>query len=177
MQSDSTTNNNLNIRIVSLPSFTVASFRFIGQEPEKSVSDSLTKFINDNKLYEIKSDSRFFGFNHPNPRILKDGKHGYEGWVTIPEDLKVSAPFIKKEYHGGLYAALTIQMPEFHLWDDLAKWVSNNDEYDANYSELGGEIMSGCLEEHLEYVRLAHLNMLNDGFNGKLDLLLPVKKV
>lgn len=55
--------------------------------------------------------------------------------------------------------------------------MSNSDEYDVNYSELGGEIMSGCLEEHPDYVRLAHLYMLNDGFNGKKDLLLPVKKV
>lgn len=55
--------------------------------------------------------------------------------------------------------------------------MSNSNEYDVNYSELGSEIMSGCLEEHLDYVRLAHLNMLSDGFNGKLDLLLPVKKL
>ena len=48
------------------------------KEPEKPVGELVDKFIRDSKLYEIKKDSRYFGFNHPKPCVLDDGTHGYE---------------------------------------------------------------------------------------------------
>ena len=166
-----------NVRIVLLPPFTVASFHQIGKNPEES--DVLSDFIRESQLYEIKPDARFFGFNHPNPGVRDDGLYGYEQWVTIPEDedieIPLPTPITKKRFDGGLYAALTIRFPEFHRWNDLVRWVEVSDRYEANYSELGDEIMGGCLEEHLNWVYSAHMGWPENGIDGQLDLLLPIK--
>lgn len=164
-----------NVRIVHLPPFTVASFHQIGKTPEES--NVMSDFIRESRLYEIKPDARFFGFNHPNPGVRDDGLYGYEQWVTIPEDMELPPALLKKHFDGGLYAALAIKFSEFHRWNDLARWVDENDRYEANYSELGLEIMGGCLEEHLNWVYSAHMGWVwsENGIGGQLDLLLPIK--
>ncbi len=168
--------NNLNVRIIMLPPFTVASNHVIGHVPEETVGEPVDKFIRDTRLYEIKPDSRYFGFNHPNPGILEEGIHGYEVWVTIPDDMEVPEPLVKKKFEGGLFAALTIKFPEFQFWGELENWVKNSDEYELNYSELGLEIMGGCLEEHLNWVYSAHMGWPENGIDGQLDLLMPVRR-
>lgn len=175
-KANETLDKNLNVRIVMLPPFTVASNHFIGREPEETVGNLMDKFVRDSRLYEIKPDSRFFGFNHPNPGVREDGTYGYEVWVTVPDDMEVTAPMVKKKFEGGLYAALTIKFGEFQYWNELGKWVENNSEYEPNYSELGFEIMGGCLEEHLNWVYSAHMGWPENGIDGQLDLLLPIKK-
>ena len=166
-----------NVRIIHLPPYTVASFHQIGKNPEES--DEISDFIRESHLYEIKPDARFFGFNHPNPGVRDDGLYGYEQWVTIPDDEDIELPLpptlTKKHFSGGLYAALTIKFPEFHRWNDLVRWVNESDRFDANYSELGDEIMGGCLEEHLNWVYSAHMGWPENGIDGQLDLLLPIK--
>ena len=162
-----------NVRIVLLPPFTVASFHQIGKNPEES--NEMSDFIRESQLYKIKPDARFFGFNHPNPGIRDDGLYGYEQWVTIPDDIELPPTLTKKHFDGGLYAALAIKFPEFHRWNDLARWVNESDCYEANYSELGLEIMGGCLEEHLNWVYSAHMGWPENGIDGQLDLLLPIK--
>lgn len=166
----------LNVRIVMLPPFTVASNHVIGKDPEENVGDLVDKFIRDSRLYEIKPDSRYFGFNHPNPGVLEDGIHGYEVWVTIPDDMDVPAPMTKKKFKGGLYAAMTIKFPEFQLWCELNRWAWESAEYEADYSELGAENMNGCLEEHLNWVYSSHMGWPENGIDGQLDLLLPIKR-
>lgn len=175
-QANETLEKNLNVRILQIPPFTVASNHVIGKEPEETVGIPVDKFIRDSRLYEIKPDSRYFGFNHPNPGILENGDHGYEVWVTIPDDLEVPAPLVKKKFEGGLYAALTIKFPEFQYWDELGRWANNSAEYEPNYSERGFEIMGGCLEEHLNWIYSAHMGWPENGIDGQLDLLLPIKK-
>lgn len=175
-KANETLEKNLNVRILQIPPFTVASNHVIGKEPEETVGIPVDKFIRDSRLYEIKPDSRYFGFNHPNPGILENGEHGYEVWVTIPDDLEVPAPLVKKKFAGGLYAALTIRFPEFQYWEELARWAYNSAEYEPDYSEQGLEIMGGCLEEHLNWVYSAHMGWPENGIGGQLDLLLPIKK-
>ncbi|MBD5383677.1 MAG: MerR family transcriptional regulator [Ruminococcaceae bacterium] len=175
-QANESLDKRLNVRIVMLPPFTVASNHVIGKDPEASVGDPIDKFIRESRLYEIKPDSRYFGFNHPNPGVLEEGIHGYEVWVTIPDDMDVPAPLVKKHFDGGLYAAMTIKFPEFQLWCELNRWAWDNPDYEANYSELGFEIMGGCLEEHLNWVYSSHMGWPENGIDGQLDLLLPIKK-
>lgn len=175
-KANETLEKNLNVRILQIPPFTVASNHVIGKDPEETVDDLMFQFIRDSRLYEIKPDSRYFGFNHPNPGILENGEHGYEVWATIPDDLEVPAPLLKKKFEGGLYAALTIKFPEFQYWQELERWVYNSDKYEPNYSELGDEIMGGCLEEHLNCVYSVHTGWPENGIGGQLDLLLPIKK-
>ena len=175
-KSNETVEKNLNVRILQIPPFTVASNHVIGKDPEETVDDLMFQFIRDSRRYEIKPDSRYFGFNHPNPGILENGEHGYEVWATIPDDMDVPAPLVKKKFEGGLFAALTIKFPEFQYWQELERWLYNNDKYEPNYSELGDEIMGGCLEEHLNCVYSVHTGWPENGIGGQLDLLLPIKK-
>lgn len=92
---EGTFSRDLRIRIVILPPMTVAAYHFIGENPEEGVGDVIDKFVRGFKLYEKKPDSRLFGFNHPNPS--PDKPYGYEDWVTIPEDMDVPAPLVKKK--------------------------------------------------------------------------------
>ena len=166
---------NLNVRIVHLPPFTVASFHHIGHEPEEVVGQRGIRFVQESKLYEAKPDARMFGFNHPNPGVLEEGIHGYEEWFTIPEDFPLPEDFTRKTFPGGLYAVLTIRFPEFHHWWTLNQWVEASQDYDIDWR--GDETtMGGCLEEHLNWVRSAHLGWPQDGSDGQLDLMFPIKR-
>lgn len=165
----------LNVRIVHLPPMTVASYHYIGNDPEEVVGDRVSRFVQESKLYEAKPDARMFGFNHPNPGILEDGLHGYEDWVTIPEDFPLPEDMTRKQFAGGLYAVLTIRFPEFQYWWELNKWVEASDEFAIDWR--GDEnTMGGCLEEHLNWIRSAHLNWPKDGADGQIDLMFPIKR-
>lgn len=163
-----------NVRVVMVPPCTVASYHFIGDNPEETVGNMIDKFVRERKLYEKKPDARMFGFNHPNPSSNRP-HHGYEDCVTIPDDMEVPAPLVKKRFEGGMYAAHTITFPNFHEWNFLSKWVEESDKYDSNYSEEGEEIMCGCLEEHLNWIYSSHMGWPENGIDGNIDLLLPIK--
>ncbi len=173
-KANETLDKGLEVRLIQLPPFTVASFQYVGENPEDNAHKIMNQFMLDSKLYDRKPDARYFGFNHPNPSD-KQEYYGYEVWVTIPDDLEVPAPLAKKKFTGGLYAAHAMEFPNFQEWELLSNWVNNSDQYQANYSELGEEIMGGCLEEHLNWVYSNHMGWPENGLTGKLDLLLPVK--
>lgn len=163
------------VRILMLPPCTVAAYQFTGDNPEEKVGGVMDEFVRSSKLYEKKPDSRMFGFNHPDPEPDKD-YHGYEVWVTIPEDMEVPAPLVKKHFDGGLYAAFTINFPEFQEWKFLTEWVENSEIYQPDYHDKELKDMGGCLEEHLNWVYSSHLGWPeNNVSDGKLDLLLPIK--
>ena len=92
-------------------------------EEAGAVMDS---FIRESKLFEAKPDARLFGFETVRDMAL-DGEHGYENWVTIPEAFEVTAPLIKKQFLGGLYAVHTIDFPNFNEWERLKQWVEKHE--------------------------------------------------
>lgn len=163
------------IRIVLLPPCTVASYQFVGDEPEEKVGEVMDTFIRSSKLYEKKPDSRLFGFNNPEPEPGNDF-HGYEDCVTIPDDMEVPAPLVKKHFTGGFYAAYTINFPEFHEWQFLLEWVTQNERYEMDYHEESEKVMGGLLEEHLNWVYSSHMGWPENGIDGMIDLLVPIKK-
>ena len=162
------------VRIVYLPPATVAAYQYEGDEPEHAVAKVIDKFVMDYDLPNVKPDIRHFGFNSPNP-VGETNAHGYEMWVTIPKDMDVPAPLVKKQFPGGLYAAHMIPMGEFEEWDWLLKWCQNNEKYEYNGTESDGN-MFGCLEEHLNYKN--NVAFIKNGvYDGvQLDLLIPVKE-
>ncbi|MBE5797297.1 MAG: MerR family transcriptional regulator [Clostridiales bacterium] len=165
----------LNVRFIMLPPMTVAAFHYIGPDPEEHVGEMASRFVQESHLYEVKPDSRMFGFNHPNPS--PDRPHyGYENWLSIPEDMEVPAPGVKKRFPGGLYAAHAIDFGNFHEWQWLYEWVENNPDWMGVNVPEGPEIMFGGLEEHLNWVYAAHQGWPEDGVPGKIDLLLPVER-
>lgn len=154
------------VRIVLLPPCTVASYQFAGDDPEETVGEVMDMFIRSSKLYEIKPDARMFGFNNPEPQPGSD-YHGYEDWVTIPDDMEVALPIVKRHYDGGLYAAYTINFPDFYEWNFLKEWVKNSEKYQEDHRDY--------LEEHLNWVYSSHMGWPENGIDGKIDLLLPIK--
>ncbi len=161
------------VRIVYLPPMTVATYKYVGDEPEMHCSEIITNFVCETKLIEVKPDVRHFGFNAPNPD--ETGYHGYEMWVTIPDNMEVKEPIVKKQFEGGLYAAHMIPFGAFAEWEWLGEWINNNSKYEANRENKGHECMWGCLEEHLNYIN--HINLLNiNPEEIQLDLLHPIKE-
>lgn len=162
------------VRIVLLPPCTVAACRCVGDAPEEAAGDIMNDFVRSSRLYERKPDARLFGFNNPAPEP-GHSCHGYEDWVTIPDGMEVPAPLVKKYFPGGLYAAYAIAFPDFHEWDFLRKWVENSEIYRTDYHDRAQKDMRGCLEEHLNWVYSAHMGWPENGVDGKVDLLLPIK--
>ena len=114
-----------------------------------------------------------FDFNHPNPSPDRE-HYGYEIWITIPEDLPVPAPGVKKTMPGGLYAAHTIDFPNFHEWQWLLDWAEHSEKYIPGREESSPEDMFGGLEEHLNWVYIAQEGP-QDAPPLRLDLLLPIR--
>ena len=163
----------LNVRLIRLPEMPVAAFRYVGPDPEEHAQAMLAEFIRGSRLYDVKPDSRVFGFNSPNPMPGME-HYGYEYWVTIPEDMPVPAPGVKKTMSGGLYAAHCMEFPNFQEWGWLAQWADNS----PDWQPVGGgpENMFGSLEEHLNWVYAVAHDCLDEGTTRKLDLLLRVRK-
>jgi DNA-binding transcriptional MerR regulator/DNA gyrase inhibitor GyrI len=161
------------VRIVYLPPATVAAAHYIGDDPENHAGKLLSKFVRETELCSIKPDVRCYGFNHPNP-VDETGYHGYEVWVTIPEDMAVPAPLTKKHFPGGMYAAHMITMGNFNEWDWLFSWVGSSAQYEFNGDMEDQAHMCGLLEEILNYVTYAGRdNTVQEEI--QLDLLAPVR--
>lgn len=162
------------VRIVHLPAATVASAHFIGDDPEDRAGEMISDFVRENRVWEKFPGLRLYGFNHPNPKD-ETGYHGYEFWVTIPDDMEVRPPLQKKRFPGGAYAAHMIQMGNFHEWAWLDEWVRKNGEYD--YCGSGDpDNMYGSLEEHLNFHEHIQETPSGEPETTQLDLLIPVKK-
>lgn len=163
------------VRIVYLPPATVAASHYIGDEPEHITGKAIDKFVIENDLPNIYPGLRNYGFNHPNP-VDETNYHGYEIWVTIPDDMEVPAPLVKKHFTGGLYAAHMIQIGAFEEWGWLYEWVRTSGKYDYNLINDGGECMYGLLEEHLNYRNNVSKFIGGVWENFQLDLLFPIKE-
>jgi len=160
----------MEIRIVYLPPAEVASYQYVGENPEDSAGEMILEFIRKTGLAGIKPDFRLYGFNNPSPSEGQK-EYGYEFWATIPEDMEVEAPLKKKHFDGGLYAAHCIKMGDFHEWEGFIRQVLESEEYEGDWREPRG--MDGLLEEELNI----YTNVVEGTReNIQLDLLFPIKK-
>jgi len=155
-----------NVRIVKLPSMTIALYRAESSTPEDDCSKVFNQFVLKNNLHK-RDGFRFFGFNNPSP---SEGNpvYGYEMWVTIPGDFKVPQPLMKKQFDGGLYASISTQMNEIgERWKLLYDWCKNNDKYDVDFSFQWLEECSMDFETFIS-------DNVKDG-DKQLDLLEPIR--
>ena len=125
-------------------------------------------------MWRQKPDARLFGFNNPAPKPGEE-THGYEEWLTVPDDMEIPPPLTKKRFSGGLYAAYTIRFPDFQEWDFLFDWAEDNAEYQADLCHER-EVSNGCMEEYLNAVYSAHMGWPQNGIDGQVDLLLPIQR-
>ncbi|WP_395015448.1 effector binding domain-containing protein [Robinsoniella peoriensis] len=162
------------VRIIYLPPATVAAAHCIGDEPELNANFLIDKFVKESALGKLKPDLRLYGFNHPNP-VEETGYHGYETWVTIPDEMEVPDPLEKKKFCGGLYAAHMITIGNFNEWDSFLDWIMKNERYDFAGDLQDQEHMCGLLEEHLNFYN--HIEQPDkDDEHLQLDLLMPIKE-
>ena len=164
------------VRIIYLPPATVAAAYAKGTEPgpELVTAEMVDKFIKESDLKNIYPASRHFGFNNPDEPVHGEG-HGYERYITIPDDMEIPAPLVKKHFIGGIYASRTITMGEWDEWMKLHEWVGNNDRYDFNWGTIDG--VCGWIEEHLNYWNwyTCGLSMGEVDGSRQIDLMIPVK--
>ncbi len=160
----------MDIRILYLAPATVASSHYIGENPEENAEKALARFIKESNLTVLKPDFRVYGFNNPSPTKGME-QYGYEFFVTIPQNLNVESPLIKKEFAGGLYAAHCIKMGDFHEWTPFAEQIKASKEYEIDWRESLG--MGGCMEEHINAYSLYNGDV--SGFI-QLDLLIPINR-
>jgi len=168
------------VRVISLPPMTIAASQATGDNCEGIASNELNAFVMDSGLLTIKPDIRHFGFDCSGGQSgVGEASHGYEMWVSIPDEMDVPAPLIKRAFYGGLYAAHTITMGEFDHWNRLREWVRTNGQYRHDWGSPRWtpfeEGMEHCLEEQLNFRH----NIQNPNFNGaemQLDLLFPIQE-
>ena len=161
------------VRIIYLPPMTVAAARFSGKA-EYGVGPEATgmieKFVYGTELLKMKPDARGMGFDCSRADLRVEvgaTPTAYEAWVSIPEDMEVPPPLVKKTFSGGMYAAHVLRDWNFQDWGLLQEWVSKS----GRYEEADGP----CFEEILNYY-----NLMNNGAkmeDTQIDLLLPIKEM
>lgn len=162
-----------NVRIVYLPPMTVAASYAAGEfewgvGPE--ATSKIEQFVWGTGLLKMKPDARGMGFDcsREDLKISVEGTAAaYEAWVSIPDDMIVTAPLTKKAFGGGLYAAHVLRDWNFQAdWRLLTEWAKASEKYEADDGRP-------CFEEILNYY-----NLMQNGAkmeDTQLDLLLPIK--
>jgi DNA-binding transcriptional MerR regulator len=167
------------VRIVYLPPMTVAAAYASGEGCEGKSSDMISQFVNESGLLKIKPDARCFGFDcSKEAAVLGEPSHVYEAWVSVPDDMEIPAPLIKRTFDGGLYAAHVLRAWDFQDWRLLREWVNASDKYDNDFNSprwISEETVAGQgFEETLNFY-----NFIKKGSKMEdlqLDLLFPIKE-
>lgn len=160
------------IRIVYLPPATVASILSANDSvAEDTTWHQVNQFIRDNDIARVKPDFRHYAFDNNHGE-----EHGFERWITIPDDMEVKVPFTKKRFAGGLYGARTINFSAVvdwrEEWNVLIRWVMEGGEYE--YEAREPMCNNGLLEEHLNYMNRYTIDNASDKAL-QIDLLMPAK--
>ncbi|MHC5247790.1 effector binding domain-containing protein [Enterococcus sp. LJL90] len=162
------------LRIIYVPPMTVSAFQLGGPNNEEAVGQKIREFIVENQLRKSKPDFRLFGFN--NPAAAENISQGYEMWVSIPDDLTVKPPYVKKYFQGGLYGAKMIKFGDFHEWANLWQWVLSNGQYEFDYASRimpSSKDADPAMEETLNAIN--HIEKISKE-NLQLDLLVPISE-
>lgn len=166
------------VRIVYLPPMTVAAAYASGEDCEGKTADMIKKFVEDSGLLRIKPDARSFGFDCSKGATgIGEPSHTYEMWVSVPGDIEIPAPLVKRTFHGGLYAAHVLRTWDFEDWRLLKEWVNASDKYDNDWGSMrwiSPETVAGQgLEETLNFYNYVQNGEMKD---LQLDLLFPIKE-
>jgi len=169
------------VRVIYLPPATIAAAYSQGTEPgpELVTGGIADKFLAESSLASVYPASRHYGFNNPDEPVHGEG-HGYERYITIPDDMEVPAPLAKKRFIGGIYAAHAIPFGEWDEWGLLHEWVVNSERYEFRWETIEGVSgwTCGWLEEHLNYWNWYASGESTGEADGRrqIDLLIPIKE-
>lgn len=167
------------VRIIYLPPMTVAAAYATGEGCEGKAADMIRDFITASGLLKIKPDARSFGFDCSQGSIeIGENSHAYESWVSIPDNMEVPSPLIKRNFRGGLYAAHVLRSWDFQDWRRLREWVEASDKYDNDWGSprWASETVYGQgFEETLNFYNFIEKHN-SDMSYLQLDLLFPIKE-
>ncbi|MDF2801849.1 MAG: MerR family transcriptional regulator [Anaerocolumna sp.] len=166
------------VRIVYVPPMTVAAAYASGEDCEGKALNMINQFVKESELLKIKPDARSFGFDCSNGAAeIGEPSHVYEVWVSVPDDIEIPAPLVKRTFNGGLYAAHVLRTWDFEDWRLLKEWVGASDKYDNDWDSprwVSPETSAGQgFEETLNFYNYAQSGKMND---LQLDLLFPIKE-
>jgi DNA-binding transcriptional MerR regulator len=167
------------VRIVYLPPMTVAAAYASGEGCEGKAMGMINQFVKDSGLLKIKPDARSFGFDCSKEAIvLGEPSHIYEGWVSVPDDIEIPMPLLKRTFSGGLYAAHVLRTWDFEDWRLLREWVNASDKYDNDWDSprwISPETVAGQgFEETLNFYNFIQKGSKMEDL--QLDLLFPIKE-
>lgn len=167
------------VRIVHLPPMTVAAAYASGEGCEGRALDMITRFTSESGLLAIKPDARSFGFDCSRGAVaVGEPSRVYEVWVSIPADMEVPAPLVKRTFTGGLYAAHVLRSWDFQDWGLLTRWVQASAHYDNDWDAprwTSAETVAGQgFEETLNFVNFVRKGGRMEDL--QLDLLFPIRE-
>ncbi len=166
------------VRIVYLPPMTVAAAFASGEGCLDKTSEIVNKFIKESELLKIKPDARGFDFDCL-VGTEEPIEHGHEAWVSVPDDMEIPAPLVRREFRGGLYAAHVLRAWDFQDWRRLKEWVEANDKYDNDWGSSRWESAeTDCGQGFEETLNLYNFIQKHNTEMSylQLDLLFPIKE-
>ncbi len=167
------------VRIVYLPPMTVAAAYASGDGCEGRAGEMIKQFVEESGLLSIKPDARNFGFDCSEGATgVGEASHVYEMWVSVPEDMEIPEPLVRRTFNGGLYAAHVLRSWDFDDWRLLKEWVNASDKYDNDWNAprwVSPETAAGQgFEETLNYYNYVQKDC--DVQFMQLDLLFPIRE-
>jgi len=166
------------VRIIYLPPMTVAAAYASGENSEGKAMEIIDQFVKGQGLLKLKPDARCFGFDCTGAAAqVGIPSHVYEAWVSVPDDMEIPAPLIRRTFNGGLYAAHVLRSWDFEDWRLLKEWVNASGKYDNDWGAPRWDSPETLTGQGFEET----LNFYNFMQNGKmkdlqLDLLFPIKE-
>lgn len=118
------------VRIIYLPPMSVASVFCVGDDSRERAWRAANEFVRAYKLLLIKPDLRVFRIEHAN---ATGQSFGDEIWVSIPDEMPLPSPFVKKRFLGGQYAAHLLGEDGFLTYLGLQDWINENEQYQYDY--------------------------------------------
>lgn len=168
------------VRIIYLPPMTIAAAYASGDGCEAKSAEIIRDFALENDLFKLKPDTRNFGFDcSKGATALGENSQIYEAWVSVPDDMTIPAPLIRREFSGGLYAAHVLRAWDFSDWRWLKEWVDASDEYQNDWGSPRWDspetVFGQGLEETLNFYNFVQTHH-SDMDHIQLDLLYPIKE-
>lgn len=164
--------NTQNIRFVEIPAMTVASIQCISTSPEKDSLKAIVEFVEQNHLYQLKTDVRHFGCIPPFNKGGNAEIDIFERLVSIPENMEVAKPFTKKTLHSALYAAYTVPVSFF----DRVSMIKDAVNVMPNY-RLANSGNFDVVEECLNGWLFSSAHMGKFFTDAQIDILIKVQKL
>ena len=168
------------VRIIYLPPMTTAAAYASGEGCEGKALDMISKFTKESGLLKIKPDARSFGFDcSQGAAEIGENSHVYEVWVSVPDNMEIPAPLVRREFRGGLYAAHVLRAWDFQDWRRLNEWVNASDKYDNDWGSPRWEspetVFGQGFEETLNFNNFIQKHNSEMSYL-QLDLLFPIKE-